>query len=109
MDLKNMKTEELLALQEAIQKELNNRSGKVIVELGYHKYKGTGKCWVAEIDPATKKKLGFVDAVGHEYIDKYRGVKTFELQEGKTYELCETGTKSNDSRRIVTVIGGELK
>jgi len=109
MKYTNMKTEELIAMKTAIEEELKKRNGKVVIKLNFNQYKGTGKCWVAIIDPATKEKLGFVNAISVNKTSTYKGEKVFELEEGKTYMTNEAGSKSSDDRKIVVVSEGKIK
>ena len=104
-----MKTEELIAMKTAIEEELKKKSGKVVIKLNFNQYKGSGKCWVAIIDPATKEKLGFVNAISVNKTRNYSGEKVFELEEGKTYMTNEAGTKSSDERKIIIVSEGIIK
>lgn len=109
MELKEMTREELVTLRAQIDDLLADmQENKLLVELAYHGYKGTGKCWAAKVDPQTKKILGFVDAESVVKDGKYTGYKTFYLADGH-YLLCETGTKSQDSRRYVKVTDGETE
>lgn len=80
-----------------------------LVELSYNAYKGTGKAWIAEIDPGTRKILGFLDAESSEK-SGYKGTKRFlvPLIEGKCYKTREEGTKSCDTDRIYLVEDGKL-
>jgi len=105
--LKELETTELLELQKEIEEELKRRNGKATITLYYNKYKGTGKCWVAEIDQYGKI-LKFVNPIGGKK-DWNRGERTFELQEGKRYRLHSVGTKTVDTKQYVTVEKGEIK
>ena len=109
-ELKEMTREELLTLKAEIESLLaaSSQGNKVLVELSYHQYKGTGKCWAAQVAPDTKKILGFVDAESNIRDGKYEGKKTFYLVDGY-YLLCETGSKSQDKRRYVQVVDGEMQ
>lgn len=80
------------------------------MELAYNAYKGTGKCWIAKVDPITKEKLGFLEATARDPRDKYSGTKTFSvpLEDGAMYLFCETGSKSSDSRYYRKVVNGKL-
>ena len=109
MQYTNMKTEELIAMKTAIEEELKKRSGKVVIKLNFNQYKGSGKCWVAIIDPTTKEKLGFVNAISVNKTANYAGEKVFELEEGKTYMTNEADTKSSDKRKIIIVSEGKIK
>jgi hypothetical protein len=81
-----------------------------LVTLSYNAYKGTGKAWIAEIDPRTRKIIAFLDAESHEKIGTYKGEKRFlvPLVEGKCYKTREEGSKSCDTDRIYLVKNGEL-
>lgn len=109
MEYTSLKTEELIAMKTAIEEELKKRNGKAIIKLKYNQYKGSGKCWVAVIDPVTKEKLGFVNATSINKTSNYSGEKIFELEEGNTYMTNEAGTKSSDTRKIVIVSEGQIK
>lgn len=109
MEYSKLSTEELLQMQKDIENELRVRSGKVLVTLSYNTYKGSGKCWVAEINPTTKEKLGFLKPISSESTSNYSGTRTYELHEGKTYYMRQMGTKSHDEDKIVQVVDGKLK
>lgn len=109
MNLKSMTTEELRQLIQDAQTELSFRSVKVILELEYNRYKGSGKCWVAIVDPDTKKRLGFVNDESTNRRDNYSGKKIFCLTEGPMYEICTSGSKSTDNRYFARVIDGQIE
>jgi len=81
-----------------------------IIKLSYNRYKGSGKCWIAQVDERTKKIQGFINAESVQKRDSYSGQKTFEvpLTEGACYLFCESGTKSSDSRHYKKVENGKL-
>jgi hypothetical protein len=109
LDLKELSREELIALKEQIEALLaQTQENKLQVELEYNRYKGTGKCWAARVDPDTRKILGFVDAESVVATDRNKGYKVFLLPDGH-YLLCETGSKSQDSRNYVQVEAGESR
>lgn len=112
LNLKEMSKEELQELLGAIQEELTARNKKEseVVELFYNRYKGSGKCWIATVDPETKKITGFLDAESVQKRDNYSGSKIFRvpLTEGQTYLFCQSGSKSTDSRSYKKVVNGEL-
>jgi len=108
MEYANINTQDLNAMKMAIEEEIRKRSGKVLVKVLFHQYKGTGKAWVAKIDPATKKIIEFLAPLSTTK-DGYGGEKVYELCEGPTYMINEMGTKSQDHRRIVMVSEGKLK
>lgn len=106
-NLKNMSLEELQALKSEIEKEIASRnSQKYILHLSYHHFKGSGKCWLANIDPTTKKILSFVNAESVQKDDNHKGSKTFALMDGY-YLSCESGTKSTDRRQYFKIENGE--
>lgn len=110
--LKELTIEELRELAAQVQDEIARKAEKqfAVVELAYNAYKGSGKCWVAKVDPQTKAKLGFLDATARDPRDGYSGTKTFSvpLIEGEMYLFCETGSKSSDSRYYRKVANGKL-
>ena len=112
MNLQEQTTEQLREFLAQVQAELANRNGKKaeIVELSYNQYKGSGKCWIARIDSATKKILSFLDADSKQPRDNYSGTKTFSvpLVEGQCYLLCDSGSKRSDDRRYRKVENGSL-
>lgn len=77
--------------------------------LSAHPYKGSGKCWVAEVDP--ENGYAHLAWVEKKFNSKEGNYSHFdiELQEGKTYKICDSGSKSSDNRRIVKVENGEIK
>lgn len=81
-----------------------------IWEMAYNQYKGSGKCWVARVDPETKKVIEFLESESKQPRDNYSGKKLFKipLVEGYMYLGCESGSKSTDSRFYSKVIGGKL-
>lgn len=111
--LKDLSVEELRELAAQVRDEIDRKAEKqfAIVELLYNACKGTGKCWVARVDPSTKAKLGFIDATELKSRGKYSGTKTFSvpLEEGEIYLFCETGSKSSDSRFYRKVVNGKLE
>jgi len=113
MEYTNMKTEELIKMkikiENAIEEELKKRSGKVTLKLRYNLYKGTGKCWVAVIDPVTKEKRGFLNPISVNKDSAHAGEKILELQEGQTYMINEMGTKTRDTRKIILISEGQIK
>lgn len=103
MDFSNYSVEELKEFKTQIETLILEKKEKkaekdVTVWLNYNKYKGTGKCWIAEIDPRTKKIESFLDAESVEKRDNYSGDKCFlvPLIEGKCYQFRESGSKSSD-------------
>lgn len=111
--LKELTIEELRELAAQVQDEIARKAEKqfAVVELAYNAYKGSGKCWVAKVDPQTKAKLGFLDATARDPRDSYSETKTFSipLEEGAMYLICETGSKSSDSRCYRKVMNGKLE
>lgn len=80
--------------------------------LQYNAFKGTGKCWVAIVNPKNKKIESFINATNTEKFDKYKGQKYFELpadDEETLYLFCETDTKSSDKKRYYKVKDGKLE
>jgi hypothetical protein len=82
-----------------------------IIELSYNSCKGTGKCWIAKVDPETKKILNFIDAESRQPRDGFSGQKTFSLPliEGNCYLTCESGSKSKDDRTYYKVVNQKLE
>lgn len=110
MNINNMNLEELLELKQQIEvlmKEKQNTVEPLIIELYFNRYKGSGKCWIANVDPKTKKILNFVDAESVQKRDSYSGKKTFAVTDGY-YLFCESGSKSTDSRIYYKVENGEM-
>lgn len=109
-ELKTLDLKQLLELEAEIKKEIEiKRTGKKYqLELNYNRYKGSGKCWVAEVDLDTKKILGFIDSESNIKHDNYKGYKVFLLKDGN-YLSCETGTKSCDNREYFKIINGEIE
>jgi hypothetical protein len=105
MQLESMSIEELNALITRAQEVIASRSEKKYkVHLYADKYKGSGKCWVARVDDHGKV-LGFVEP--HAVIpDRYRQEKIYFLGDGD-YLLCETGTKTYDDKKYITVRDGK--
>lgn len=111
--LKDLSVEELRELAAQVKDELDRKVGQqfAIWELAFDARKGSGKCWIARVDPQTKAKLGFLDATELKSRGKYSGTKTFSvpLEEGEIYLFCETGSKSSDSRFYRKVVNGKLE
>lgn len=109
-DVKNLTNQELEDLQKVIKEKLESHSKKEVVELYYNNYKGTGKCWVAIVDPETKKIQSFLETESKQPRDNYSGVKTFSvpLVEGQVYLFNDTGSKSKDDRRYYQVKDNKL-
>lgn len=111
--LKELTVDELHELAAQVADEIDRKAEKqfAVVELSYNAYKGSGKCWVAKVDPQTKAKLGFLDSTARDPRDGYSGTKTFSvpLVEGEMYLFCESGSKSSDSRYYRKVVNGKLE
>lgn len=106
MNLENLTLAELEALRDEIDAHIaQKKPSKLIVELDYNKYKGSGKCWIAKVDPDTKKIQGFLDAESVQPRDNYSGKKTFVLFDGY-YLFCQSGSKSTDSRNYYRIKNG---
>ena len=103
----NMSIEELIEIRDMISEIIEKKAGKLIIQLEYNQYKGTGKAWAAEIDE-NGKIIKFLDAIASER-NRYKGWKKYELREGKKYRLNDEGSKSHDYRRDVIVINGKLE
>jgi len=90
--------------------EIFNRKMHEVVTLSWDKFKGSGKCWVARIDPETKKIQGFLNAESVE-ASNYKGEKTFSvpLEEGSAYHFREAGSKSCDRNYYKIVRAGVLE
>lgn len=112
VDLKSLSTPELCALFGEVEQEIARRreNKREVVSLSYNHYKGSGKCWIARVDSATKKIIDFLQSESVQRRDNYSGQKTFSvpITEGTCYLFCESGSKSNDSRSYRKVINGEL-
>ena len=112
MDLKIMGIDELRNLIASATAEIESREtvSNEMFELDYNSYKGSGKCWVANIDPKTKKILSFIDCESVKKEGSYKGTKTFlvPIIEGHAYQFRESGTKTNDSNFYRIALGGEL-
>ena len=104
-EMEKMSNEELQAIIVTAREIMAARGGKKMeVHLHSNVFKGSGKCWVAQIDEY-KKILGFVEE--HTTIrDGYKKEKIFFLPDGR-YLLCEEGTKSYDDKKYITVKDGE--
>lgn len=104
-EMEKLNNEELNKIIILAQEIIGSRNGKKLeVHLHSNKYKGSGKCWVAKVDEF-KKIVGFVDP--HTTIPNgYQKEKIYFLSDGK-YLLCQTGSKSHDERRYITVQNGE--
>lgn len=111
--LKELSVEDLRELSAQVKDELERKVGQqfAIWELAFDARKGSGKCWIARVDPQTKAKLGFLDATALKSRGKYSGTKTFSvpLEDGEMYLFCETGSKSSDSRYYRKVVNGKLE
>jgi len=112
-NLSTLTKEQLLELQNEIAAEIGRRCASEfeIMELAYNTYKGSGKCWIATVDPATKKILRFLDPESKVPRDNYSGHKVFRvpLVDGTTYLMCQSGSKSTDSRQYFTVQARKLE
>lgn len=108
INLKGLSAEELKNLIEQATIELNSRptTKKLIVTLEYNKYKGSGKCWIANVDPQTKKILGFLNAESVQETGMNKGKKTFSVPDGH-YLFCQSDSGSSDSKKYYRVQGGE--
>ena len=108
MNFEDMSLEDLIKLKEKIETLISQKQEKkVVITLSYNHYKGSGKCWVAKIEPNTKKILNFVNAVGVDKRDNYRGTKNFELSDGY-YLRCQEGSKKNDDRKYFQILSGNI-
>lgn len=108
----NLSLEELIAAKKEIEELIAQKNEKKheIWELDYNKYKGSGKCWIAVIDPETRRIDSFLDAESVEKRNNYSGQKTFKipLVEGRAYQFRESGSKSNDRNYYRIVRNGQL-
>lgn len=109
-DVKNLTNKELEELVKVIKEKLDSHSKKEVKELHYNNYKGTGKCWIAIVDPETKKIQSFLDTESKQPRNSYSGYKTFSvpLVEGTVYLFNESGSKSSDSRTYYQVKDNKL-
>jgi hypothetical protein len=106
-NIRDASTEELEKMMQAIQDELARRKGEeeapVTVEysVSYHQYKGSGKAWIAELDPKTKARVRFLNP---EYSRKgeHEVTKYFRLTPGM-YEANSYLSRHHDQRVIFTV------
>lgn len=107
--IKQLDVKELHRIKELVETLIDEKSSVVkpyLLTLYYNLYKGSGKCWVANVDKDTKKILGFVDLESHIKIDTYKGEKNYLLKDGY-YLACDEGTKSCDSRVYFRIVNGE--
>lgn len=106
--LNTLTHEEKLNLKLALDEQLlaESNTGRLILELEYNRYKGTGKCWVAIVDETTKKIVDFLKPASHNK-DGYKGTKVFEVEDGY-YLVCQAGSKSYDDKKYIRVFGGEI-
>jgi hypothetical protein len=111
-ELENLTLDQLKSLQQKILILIEKKTlvTSVLKVLSYNTYKGTGKCWIAIINPKTKKILSFLNTESIQKRDKYSGQKTFEipLKEGQAYQIRETGSKSSDHNEYLIVQNGQL-
>lgn len=72
--LKELTVDELRELAAQVADEITRKAEKqfAVVELSYNAYKGSGKCWVAKVDPQTKAKLGFLDSTARDPRDWFK-------------------------------------
>ncbi|KHO63250.1 hypothetical protein THYS13_13710 [Thermoanaerobacter sp. YS13] len=78
------------------------------IEVYFNEYKGSGKHWVAEID-RNNQIIKFLKPKRIEY-DKsqYKGIKIYDLENGKRYMINEAHTGSYDLRQIVSILNDKL-
>jgi len=100
--------DDLHELSKNINLIIKNKSSFVQVELCYSRFKGSGKCWIAEVDSDTRKILSFIEAESDIKQDKYRGSKIYRLKDGY-YLFVEMGTKSHDDRKYIKVENGKME
>lgn len=107
-DLKELEIDDLFKVKDELIKVINSKrtSSKYKLELAYNQYRGSGKCWVANVDTDTKKILNFINCESNVKEEQYKGYKVFLLEDGY-YLSCETGTKSNDKRAYFEIKNGE--
>lgn len=101
--------EKLIELQENLEKIIASKStnnNPYELCLGYNQSKGSGKCWVANVNKGTKKILSFVEAESVVKEDTYKGYKVYLLKDGH-YLSCEEGTRSSDKRVYFSIINGK--
>lgn len=96
---------ELELFKDDIDRLIKNKSGVVQIELPYNQYKGSGKCWIAEVDKNTKKILRFLNAESV-IKDGHKGTKIFVVKDGYYY-LCYEGSSSYDKREYIKISNGE--
>lgn len=106
-DLASWELDDLHELSKEVELIIKGKSSSVQIELFYNRYKGSGKCWIAEVDKTTKKILNFIDAESTIKTDNYKGSKIFVLKDGY-YITCEAGSKSNDQRNYIKVENGKI-
>ena len=107
--IKQLDVKELHRIKELAETLIEEKSSAVkpyLLTLYYNLYKGSGKCWVANVDKDTKKILGFINTESYVKIDTYKGKKNFLLKDGY-YLACDEGTKSRDNRVYFRIVNGE--
>ncbi len=84
--------------------------GYIVEELVYNAYKGSGKCWIARVDPETLKIQDFLMAESIQRRDGYSGTKIFKvpLVENTVYKYVESGSKTVDSKNYYIIRNDEL-
>lgn len=98
----------LMELADDIYLLIRDASNTVEVDLEYDQFKGSGKCFVANVDRHTKKILKHIKEESSVSTSKYRGRRYFILVDG-FYLTCETGTKAQDNRRYIKISNGVIE
>lgn len=101
LDLRKLKAE----IEEQIKQK---QPKKLTMKLEYNMFKGSGKCWVAEVDRDTKKILSFITAESVQKEGNHKGLKTYLLGDGYYVSVSE-GTKAHDDTEYFEVMDGKIK
>ncbi len=83
-----------------------------VVELNYNEWVGSGRCYIAEINPETKRIISLLNCESRRPRNSHSGTKIYHLPliNEATYFICESGDKSgHDIRTYKTVKDGKLK
>lgn len=110
MKLNELTLKELIKLKSDIEEEIEKRTKTKCepyqLTLYYDKFRGSGKCWVAEVDRKTKKILRFVNTESNVKEETYKGYKVYLLNDGY-YLSNEYKTRSSDERIYFEIVNGE--
>lgn len=101
--IEEISTEELEKAMAVIKDEIARRKELTATyEVSYHRYKGSGKAWIAELDPATKARIRFLEPSFLRKTDSQEVTKFYELPPGM-YETNSYLSKAYDVRKIIVV------